>query len=970
MSLQFGIQPFWFWNGDMNDDEICRQIREMHDKGVRGFFIHPRQGLSLPYLSKPFFDKAALAVEEAKKYGMEVWLYDEYPYPSGAAGGLVTLEHPEYAAYYLDKTCLTVKGGETVEKNLVWGRIVSAMAYPTVNGECQFGRGMDISEYIGVSRRDEIFQRTGLTGFNRKRYFTANSCRLLSWTAPAGRDYKVYIYLEAPVQNFKYFGNFVDPLNPDAIACYMKHTHEAYKKYLGHEFGKTIKGIFTDEVTAYPNHLPWSPLMPELVKRYGEFDILPYLPALTEDMGEVTAKVRYHYWNAATEGFIESYDKPMYAWCEANGLLYTGEKPILRSKQLAHVHIPGIDTGHQKAGDKPHLPEAIYRGNGKIASSAAHFYEKPGVLCEAFHSIGWGITMQDIKWTMDWLAASGVNWFVIHGYFYATDGLKKHDAPPSPFLPMPWWKHAGQISAYADYVGKLVSTIRPDVKLLLVDPVTTFWTKGEGRNSDSVRKAFARLQSKLFERGIDFYIADPALMAEGKTEFNGNTPIFALKNDRFTAVLLPFMTNIEPGAIEPLATFAKAGGNLLAVEDVPAEDIGFGKPEVFTSLFDGNLPNCRLLPAENAMNELEKLSPPAWSIRTDEGTSPEGLIRLSGVSDELGPCLFLINTTDKEKAFTLTYQGKTERIQMAPFASRLFTPEHMANEPAADYTLSIDGDFTITPKSPNALRLGDWEMTAFDQTAKVDSVPILDQLSEGGFSLPVTMSEAFGYSKKLEFPNVQAMYKTRFYKDSKLTSPVHLVIEPGALEGKWTLLVNGHRFAKDNFQTTHFYHNTNLAAEITHTLRDGENELILALETDKFYGGLRNPLYLMGDFAVFRRETGLWHLEPMVKTGPVKNLAACGLPFFAGTVEFTKTVTDLPVSAQTMAISDPDLESCVTVSVNGHAAGTQAWSPYRFHLSAPASPGENTVSLTLETTLLGLFEGQYYDKNSGTYRPV
>jgi hypothetical protein len=195
-------------------------------------------------------------------------------------------------------------------------------------------------------------------------------------------------------------------------------------------------------------------------------------------------------------------------------------------------------------------------------------------------------------------------------------------------------------------------------------------------------------------------------------------------------------------------------------------------------------------------------------------------------------------------------------------------------------------------------------------------------------------------------------------------------MEPGTLEGKWTLLVNGHRFAKDNFQTTHFYHNTNLAAEITHTLRDGENELILALETDKFYGGLRNPLYLMGDFAVFRRETGLWHLEPMVKTGPVKNLAACGLPFFAGTVEFTKTVTDLPVSAQTMAISDPDLESCVTVSVNGHAAGTQAWSPYRFHLSAPASPGENTVSHTLETTLLGLFEGQYYDKNSGTYRPV
>ncbi|MBQ4384274.1 MAG: glycoside hydrolase, partial [Firmicutes bacterium] len=104
MELLKGIQPFWFWNGDMDPDEIRRQIREMHEKGIHGFLIHPRQGMEIPYLSAEFFRRVQIAVEEAAACGMEVWLYDEYPYPSGVAAGLVTVDHPEY----LCKTLATV----------------------------------------------------------------------------------------------------------------------------------------------------------------------------------------------------------------------------------------------------------------------------------------------------------------------------------------------------------------------------------------------------------------------------------------------------------------------------------------------------------------------------------------------------------------------------------------------------------------------------------------------------------------------------------------------------------------------------------------------------------------------------------------------------------------------------------------------------------------------------------------------
>jgi hypothetical protein len=90
--LRPGMYPFWFWNGELDEAEIEWQIREMAEKGIRGFFIHPRQGLKQPYLSEAFFRLVEHAVSIAEDAGLVVHLYDEYPYPSGVAGGEVTCD--------------------------------------------------------------------------------------------------------------------------------------------------------------------------------------------------------------------------------------------------------------------------------------------------------------------------------------------------------------------------------------------------------------------------------------------------------------------------------------------------------------------------------------------------------------------------------------------------------------------------------------------------------------------------------------------------------------------------------------------------------------------------------------------------------------------------------------------------------------------------------------------------------------
>ena len=57
--------------------------------------------MTVPYLSDEWFAIGRRIVELAKQQGLEVWLYDEFPYPSGMSGGEVTVRHPEACQHEL-----------------------------------------------------------------------------------------------------------------------------------------------------------------------------------------------------------------------------------------------------------------------------------------------------------------------------------------------------------------------------------------------------------------------------------------------------------------------------------------------------------------------------------------------------------------------------------------------------------------------------------------------------------------------------------------------------------------------------------------------------------------------------------------------------------------------------------------------------------------------------------------------------
>ena len=87
---------FWSWNDDMDAAEICRQLREFAQGRFGGVVIHARAGLRIPYMGSEWFDAFRVAVDECRRLGLHIFIYDEDGWPSGFAAGRIPQLGEEY----------------------------------------------------------------------------------------------------------------------------------------------------------------------------------------------------------------------------------------------------------------------------------------------------------------------------------------------------------------------------------------------------------------------------------------------------------------------------------------------------------------------------------------------------------------------------------------------------------------------------------------------------------------------------------------------------------------------------------------------------------------------------------------------------------------------------------------------------------------------------------------------------------
>lgn len=1014
---KYRIKPFWFWNGTITKEEITHQIEEMQDKGLGGVFICARQGMTVPYLSREWFELVSHAVEEAKRCNLEAWLYDEYPYPSGMSGGEVLLEHPEAEHTVLKHRTLWAAGETEIEEQLEWGRILHARAYPVSGGITDWKQGIDLAGSIGTLQTEKIYQQTGLTRYNRKRFFSYQPCKVLRDRLPKG-EWRIELYWETVLGDFKYYGGFLDPCNKAAVKTFLDTTHERYQKALGDQFGSSIYGMFSDEVGLL-SPIPWSRQLPKAFMDRNGYSLLEALPALHDASIEGADRIRYDLYQTAHELFTGSYHEQVSSWCREHHLSYATEVPSMRMSTQRYSDIVGGDTAHEKLG-KPLewiYDEYIgnYRSNAKAVSSLARQLGKPYAMIESFHSVGWSMTLQDAKWMIDRLGSSGINFYNFHAFYYTIQDITKHDAPPSQFLQNPYWKHYRKLADYVGRMGAFVSQTEADISIAVLDPTSALWTRlgnpfhgfsyqGESEEEKSVcdylRNQWILVCKTILFHQMDYDHLDAELLMDAQV-CDGK---LLLGRAAYSVVVLPPCHCMEEGARKKLEEFTAAGGHVIGLKMLPHISIGHESDEetkaAWKRLFQGSQATFldRTSWEETLVAALKSRMRESVEVTLLSGNAKQ-LIVARRVDAQGVPYVFLVNQGNEDMRIQMigdfsksawydletgaitrtagTVKGLT--VVLTAFESRLLRQEELdcAGEKEKEKTvirLPMKGEWRVTPEGKNICRFADC-MISLDGASwkKTESKTFMEQCKESGIITNdmLIYKGDFGVPGSLK-PNypLSCWYQMKFY-GKIIPKDLSLLMDRETIAGDYQLFINGCEVEKDRAVSVRHHDQNNVCIPIASLAKEGENTIQVKSVIAKDEEGLRDPLYLMGTFGVTQTDTAgemmpcLIHQPEYVE--PDGHWYR-GFPYYSGTLVFAS-----PFQGEMFATEDSEPFSlelgyeiptydCLEVRINGKSLGVKSYAPYRWTCSKEnILAGENQVEIRVTNTLANLLDGTYFD---------
>lgn len=400
---EFSLLPFWFWNDDLDETEILRQIADFEAHGVYGFVIHPRIGLprSIGWMSERMLHFMRIAVEEAARRDMKVVLYDDGMYPSGSSSGQVVAENSAYAC-----RCLAL-GDDEPEQNT------------HLLAQVQTRRGRQLA----------IVDRP-----------VKSAMRGLHFIGEGPEE-------DAPPP--------ADLLNPQARECFIRLVYERYAEYLGQWFGSTIIGIFTDEPGLLgrceeKNVWPGTTGILDHVNRILGYDFTPHLPALWFADEPDVERFRADYKRALKKRLEETYYAPLSRWCAAHGLALMGhpsEPDDMGAEK--YFHIPGQDIVLRYI--EPNSPSALEGAQStqaKCSSSAMLHGGRRRNSNECFGAYGHHFTRQEMQWIADWCFVRGVNMLLPHAFYYSVRGPRLDERPPDVGPNSAWWDGYEKFAAY------------------------------------------------------------------------------------------------------------------------------------------------------------------------------------------------------------------------------------------------------------------------------------------------------------------------------------------------------------------------------------------------------------------------------------------------------------------------------------------------------------------------------------------
>ena len=572
---EFRPHPFWFWNDDLDEGELLRQLHAFWDGGAGGVVIHPRIGLSrrVGYLTGEYFRLVERVVQECARLGMRVVLYDECSYPSGSACGRVVAENPGYAARALALARKAILGPAVEYWRPRLGRSLADRLVCVAVARLESEEGKEPRVDPASLRLLEPDERGLVRVAVGEGRWLAMAC---IDTPSGGRIRGAFAEQDDGMALAPAAG---DLMNPEAVAAFIRVTHDAYYERLKEYFGNTIVALFTDEPSpmgrgAKRDVRPYTGGFDSWFEQYlrrehGELaaqlsgGVRAWLPALWVDYGPLTAELREAYREAVHRRIIDVFYRAQAEWCRAHGIALTGHPGESNDMaSLAAFDWPGQDmVWRWVAPGGASGTEGEDSVAAKAATSGARAYGKRRIVTELYGAYGWRLTLDEVKWLADWHLVRGNNLFVPHAYYYSVRGGRAYESEPDLFLHNAWRPYLPLINRYIARICKLLTDCEHvcDVAVL-----------GRGRALPW------RAARSLYAAQIDFLYIDEASLGDARVDAERRA--LWVGGQAYRAVIVDGNPVLPERAVRNLDAFRAAGGLVVELGEGEAGEHGARGP--------------------------------------------------------------------------------------------------------------------------------------------------------------------------------------------------------------------------------------------------------------------------------------------------------------------------------------------------------------------------------------------------------
>lgn len=573
-SLDEAEVPLWFWNAELETDELIRQLELQTEIGVKATNPHARTengaGYKGGYLDAEWFGHMQTVLDYKKAHHERMWLYDEIDWPAGTCNKTITLNE-RFREQYITIDTLPVPAGQPLRVQL-----------QQFDGHGMFGMTPE-TDYAEIPLNIHIVDKESGEPYDLVPYFRYGIFGPeLEFTSD--REAVAYV-THVRVDGYENGGDeSVNYLDGEATDAFIASTYDKYYEHMGDAFGETITATFNDE-TRMCHAIPWSREFPEVFRERHGYDIRQELYRLILP-GTQHGRIRVDYYDTVAYLYQTRYFGRIHDWCEVHGIKLFAHL-LAEETPFGHVRYSGDymrQNRYQDIVGADYLGKGIGSLNLKFTSAGAHSYGKDMTAVEIFAGCGWDLTFDEYCRMITFAFQQGIQTIINHGFFYSAEGERANDWPPSEFFQWNYWNRQSEGN---DMIRRLQYAMTGGVyeaDVLAYMPTETMqlhhipdqnythaFAYGAFLKDERAAYVDHELQllfNAMLSANVDYDLIH--LDAVENYEVRGGQIVNRLSGQEFSVLLLP-MCEVLPLSMARLAdAFAAAGGQIVAVDEIPS----------------------------------------------------------------------------------------------------------------------------------------------------------------------------------------------------------------------------------------------------------------------------------------------------------------------------------------------------------------------------------------------------------------